>query len=189
MRLLIAGLIGGSLLWLWGAAAHMLLPIGSMGMKTAVEQDTAIAALRTSATSGDGVYMIPGMAPEQWGDADAVKAFTSRHASSPYAMVIYRPGGNPGMSNMLPNLALHWLTSAIGALIAAWLLARAPASFGQRVLASAGLGLFAWLAVNVPYWNWYLYPGAFTVGAALDQIIGWAIAGVGIAWWLGRRAR
>ena len=187
MRLLVAGLIGGTLLWLWGVAAHMFLPIGNMGMETAVEQDAAIAALKASATSGEGVYMIPGMAPEQWGDAGAMQAFTTKYASSPYALVIYRPDGNPGMSGMLPNMIVHWITCVIGGLIAAWLLARAASSFGRRVLIAAPLGLFEWLDVNVPYWNWYMFPDALTIGAALDQVIGWANAGLGLAWWLGRR--
>lgn len=74
----------------------------------------------------------------------------------------------------------------LGALVAAWLLAMAS-GFGRRVAIAAALGLFAWLAVNVPYWNWYLFPLEFTLGAALDQVIGWTVAGLGMAWWLGRR--
>lgn len=186
MRLAIAGLIGGTLLWLWGAIAHMALPIGQMGFRTAVEQDAAIAALRASATGGDGVYMIPGMAPEDWTDQAAHAAFVERHASSPYALVIYRPSGNPGISSMAPNLATHWATSVVAAILAAWLLA-ALAGFAKRVAAATALGAFAWLAVSVPYWNWYLFPLEWTFGAALDQIIGWGIAGIGMAWWLGRK--
>lgn len=185
MRLLIAALIGGSLLWLWGAVAHMALPIGEMGHRTAVEQDAAIAALRASATSGDGVYMLPGMSPEQWRDESARNAFVAKYGASPFALVIYRPGGNPGITSMGPNLAKHWLTCVLGALVAAWLLAMVT-GFGRRVVVAAALGLFAWLAVSVPYWNWYLFPAQFTLGAALEQVIGWAIAGIGMAWWLGR---
>lgn len=188
MRILIAALTGGTLLWLWGAVAHMFLPIGEMGHRIAVEQDAAIAALQASATSGDGVYMIPGMSSEQWADETARNAFTAKYAKTPYALVVYRPGGNPGIASMGPALAKHWLTCVLGALIAAWALTLAS-GFGQRVMLAAGLGLFSWLAVNVPYWNWYLFPTEFTIGAALDQVIGWAIAGLGMAWWLGRRQR
>lgn len=188
MRILIAGLIGGTLLWLWGAVAHMVLPIGEMGMKTAVGQEAAIAALQATAISGDGIYMIPGMSPEQWSDQQAREDFVAKYSGSPYALVVYRPGGNPGMSSMVPNLTVHWISCVLAALVAAWLLTAVTASsYGKRVLIATGLGLFAWLAVNVPYWNWYLFPTQFTIGAALDQIVGWAIAGLGMAWWLGRR--
>jgi hypothetical protein len=83
MRILPAALIGGTLFWIWGAIAHMLLPIGEMGMKTAVEQDAAIAALQASATSGEGVYMIPGMDPESWRDKPAHEAFVARYKDAP----------------------------------------------------------------------------------------------------------
>lgn len=105
MRILIAALVGGTLLWLWGAIAHMALPIGEMGHRTAIEQDAAIAALQASATSGDGVYMLPGMAPEQWSDESARNAFSGKYRASPFALVVYRPGGNPGITSMWPNLA------------------------------------------------------------------------------------
>jgi hypothetical protein len=187
MRIVPAALIGGTLFWLWGAIAHMLLPIGEMGIKTAVEQDAAIAALQASATSGEGVYMIPGMDPASWGDEAVHEAFVARYKDAPYALVVYRPAGNPGMVSMVPNLVKHWLTSVLAALLAAWILALGAFGFGQRVLIATGLGLFAWLAVHVPYWNWYLFPTQLTIGAALEQAIGWAIAGAGMAWWLGRR--
>ena len=49
MRIFIAGLIGGIVLFLWGVIAHVALPIGEMGMKVASGQEAAIAALHASA--------------------------------------------------------------------------------------------------------------------------------------------
>lgn len=188
MRILMAALIGGTLLWVWGAVAHMALPIGEMGFRTADEQRAALSALRGSAGSGAGVYMLPGLAPEQWGDQEALDAFLEEYAGSPYAFVVYRPEGNPGHANMAPNLIRHWISSVLAAAIVAWVLSLGAFGFGRRVLIAASLGLFAWLAVSVPQWNWYLFPAEFTIGAALDQVIGWLIAGAGMAWWLGRRS-
>ena len=62
-------------------------------------------------------------------------------------------------------------------------------SLGRRVLVGAAAGLFAWLAVSVPYWNWYMFPGDFTFGALLEQVIGWTLAAAAAAWWLGRGER
>ena len=53
MRVLIAGIIGGILMFIWNSLAHTVLPLGMMGFQTATEQDTAIAAVQASATSGD----------------------------------------------------------------------------------------------------------------------------------------
>ena len=39
MRILIAGVIGGLVMFMWGAVAHMMLPIGEMGMKLPTEPE------------------------------------------------------------------------------------------------------------------------------------------------------
>lgn len=189
MRLVIAAIVGGIVMFVWQAVAHMALPIGEMGMKTATAQETAIAALQSSAVDGGGVYMLPGMSPEQWADEKARMAFQEQHKASPYAFVVYRPEGNPGLVNMVPNLVKQFVSDLIAAFLAAWVLALGAFGFGKRVLIAGTLGLFAWLTISVPHWNWYQFPAPFTVGALLEQVIGWLLAGVGIAWWLGRGER
>ena len=62
----------------------------------------------------------------------------------------------------------------------------AAVSFGTRVAMGGAMGLLAWFAANVPYWNWYRFPMDFTVGAWLDSGVGLLIASFPIAWWLGR---
>ncbi|HJR73135.1 MAG TPA: hypothetical protein VJ806_05800 [Luteimonas sp.] len=189
MRLLVAAIVGGIVMFVWQAVAHMALPIGEMGMKTASGQETAIAALQASATDGGGVYMLPGMSPEQWADEKAKAAFQEQYKSSPYAFVVYRPEGNPALVDMVPNLAKQFVSDVIAAFLVAWVLALGAFGFGKRVLIAGALGLFAWLAISVPYWNWYLFPVSFTVGALVEQVVGWLLAGVAIAWWLGRAER
>lgn len=187
MRILIAGLIGGIVMFIWGAVAHMALPIGEMGMHTAIEQDAALIALQGAASSGEGVYMLPGIAPEQWRDKAAMTAFQQKYGSSPYALVVYQPGGNPALASMTPNLVKQFASDTLAAFVVAWVLALGAFGFGKRVAIAGALGLFAWLAVNVPYWNWYMFPATFTAAALVEQVIGWLLAGAAMAWWLGRR--
>jgi len=189
MRLLIAAIIGGVVLFIWGAVAHMALPIGEMGMKVAVEQDAALSALQASATQGEGVYVIPGFAPEKMSDTAFIDAFTEKYKASPAALVIYQPGGNPALASMVPNLVKQFVSGTLAAFVVAWILALGVFGFGRRVLIAGALGLFCWLAISVPYWNWYLFPAKFTLGALLEQVIGWLLAGAAIAWWLGRSER
>lgn len=61
--------------------------------------------------------------------------------------------------------------------------------FWRRVAVAGALGLVAWLAISAPYWNWYMSPANFTLGTLVEQVVGWLLAGAGIAWWLGRRER
>ena len=186
MRIFVAGLIGGIVLFLWGAIAHVVLPIGEMGMKVASNQDAAMTALQASADKGAGIYMIPGMEPEMWRDPDAMNAFTTKYKDAPSAFVVWDPTPNPNLQTMGPALTKQFVIDVLITMIAAWVLALAPVSFGKRVAMGGALGVMAWLTTSVPYWNWYRFPMEFTVGAWLDFGLGLLIASVPIAWWLGR---
>jgi hypothetical protein len=132
--------------------------------------------------------MVPGLAPDKRSDAAAIKAYSDKAKASPFAFVIYQPQGRDAM-DMGGNLVKQYLGDTLSALIVAFVLALATFSFGKRVLVASALGLFSWLTVSVPYWNWYRFPLDFTLGNLLEQVIGWAIAGAAMAWWLGRGAR
>ena len=189
MRIVIAGLIGGIVLFVWSMLAHVVLLIGELGMKVASNQDVTISTLQAAADKGPGVYMIPGMAPEQWQDDAAMQAFVEKYKAAPSAFVVYDPSGNPSMSNMVPNLVKQFIGDYFIALLAAWIMASGAFSFGTRVAMGAAMGLIAWLSANVPYWNWYRFPMDFTIGAWLDYGLGLLIASIAMAWWLGRGSK
>lgn len=189
MRVAMAAIIGGIVMFLWGAVAHTLLPLGERGMHTAVEQDGALAAISRSASNGEGVYMLPGMDPAIYEDAAANKAFVEANRNKPYALVIYQPNGNPALADMGPNLGKQWASDTLAALVLAWVLSLGAWSLGRRVLVAAAAGVFSWLTISVPYWNWYLFPLDFTVANLIEQVVGWMLAGTAIAWWLGRKVR
>lgn len=188
MRIAITGLIGGIVFFVWGAIAHMMLPIGTMGMKLPTDQQATLSSI-ASTTQGAGVYMYPSIAPDKWNDEAAVKAFNDANKDSAYAFVIYQPGGNPAHANMAPNLIKQFVFDTLSALVVAFVLALGAFGFAKRVFIATALGAFSWLTVSVPYWNWYLFPTDFTVGNLLEQVLGWMLAGVAMAWWLGRQRR
>lgn len=185
MRIVIAGIIGGIVLFLWGAVAHMALPLGEMGHKTPTRQDAVFDALAQS-TSGAGVYMYPGIAPEQMRDEAAMAAFRTQNRGKPYAFVVYQPGGSPVIDSMTPHLVKQAIGDVLAALVAAWVLALGAWSFARRVLVAGALGVFSWLTISLPYWNWYLFPLDFTAASLVNQLVDWLLAGAAIAWWLGR---
>lgn len=186
MRIAIAAILGGIVMFLWGAVAHTMLPLGELGMHTAVEQDTALTAITRSATNGEGVYMLPGMDPAMYADEAANKAFVEANRDKPYALVIYQPDGNPALENMGPNLGRQWASDTLAAAVLAWILSLGAWSFGRRVLIAAAVGAFSWATISLPYWNWYMFPMDFTLANLVEQVVGWSIAGAAMAWWLGR---
>ena len=187
MRILIAGLLGGIVFFLLGAVAHMALPIGEMGMKQATGEDAVLAAVRDN-VPGEGIYVVPGLAPDKMSDPAAQKAYSEKAKANPYAFVIFQPQGKDGM-DMGGNLVRQFISDSLSAFVVAFVLALGAFGFGKRVFIATALGLFSWLTISVPYWNWYRFPLDFTIGSLLEQVLGWLLAGVAMAWWLGRRTR
>lgn len=87
------------------------------------------------------------------------------------------------------DLIKQLVSDTLAAFVVAFVLAMGAFGFAKRVLVSVLRGLFAWLTISFPYWNWYRFPMEFTVANLLEQVLGWLFAGMAIAWWLGRRAR
>lgn len=188
-RIILAGLLGGLVVFFWSALAHMVLPIGMMGMKIPADaaQQTALSGL-SGQFNEEGIYLLPVPQPEIWDDDAAMQAFSARAAQQPYAFVAYQPQGVDGMAAFGMNLMRQGIISIAAALLAAWIVSLTLAGFMQRVLVVTGMGLFAWLVVNVPYWNWYRFPMEFTLGAFLEVVIGWLLAGLVIAALVNRRS-
>lgn len=181
-RTVLAGIVAGIVLFLWGAVAHMMLPIGMMGLQVAPDaaQQAALGSLRDN-LGQEGWYMLPMLEKEQWEDQAAMQAFGQRMATQPYAWIVYQPQGIDTYSGMGPMLGKQFVSVTLCGLIAAFVAAGVAGSRLTRVLVVASFGLFAWLAVSVPYWNWYRFPDGFTVGSLLEQVIGWVLGGIAIA--------
>lgn len=189
MRGIVAAVIGGMVMFVWGALAHVALPIGMMGMRTASQQDVALAAVQAAASGGAGVYTLPGMPPDAWNDPAQKAAFQDKYRHSAYAFVVYAPGGNAAAQDMGPNLGKQLASDTLAAALLAWLMSLGAFGFARRVVLAGAASVFAWLALSVPYWNWYQFPLDFTLGALFEQLPGWLLAGAAMAAWLGRGER
>ena len=186
MRLVVAALLGGVVMFFWGFVSHMLLPLGEMGMHVAAHEEAFLAGATEHLGAGEGVYVVPGLAGVDYDDKARTAAYSAKAVANPYAFVVYNPTGEDGMA-MGDNLGKEFATNVLSAWIVAFVLALAPLAFGRRVLVAGLMGVFAWLAINVPYWNWYRFPLDFTLSSLVVQLVGWVLAGAVIAWWLGRK--
>jgi hypothetical protein len=185
MRIFVAGLIGGIVFFIWGALSHMVLHFGDMGFKYGTPYQGSLSALKKDLGNG-GIAYLPSVPQDKMTDQAAVDALAAESAGQGYAFVVYAPEGNPAGTNMGPVLGKQFVTDVASALIAAFVLSLGAFGFRRRVWISVLLGTFAWLVVSVPYWNWYLFPLDYTVGLLAKFVVGWALAGAAIAWWLGR---
>jgi hypothetical protein len=185
MRVLVAGIFGGIVLFLWGFVAHMLLGLGNPGIHQPVHEDVVLSALHDGLGTQPGVYILPSLDPNQMSDPAATAAYGKKAAVSPYAWVVYEPQGTD-MTRMGPQLVREWASDTLSALALACLMGMAAFGFTKRLGIAVVATLFAWLSVMIPYWNWYRFPTALAIAELVEQVIGWLLAGAVMAWWLGR---
>jgi hypothetical protein len=185
MRIVIAALLGAIVMFFWQFASHMLLPIGEMGFRAPQNEDVVIQAI-ASGTPESGIYGLPYIDMKDFENEAKQKAWVEKAKANRFAFVVVsEPQTDP--ASMGPQLGKQFVANLLGALIIAFVLAATAWGFGARVLGSLGFGVFGWLLNIVPQWNWYRFPSDFMLGGLLDQGIGWLLAGIPIAWWLGRR--
>jgi hypothetical protein len=186
MRIVIAGILAGLVLFFWGFVSHMFLPLGDLGREMPKNEDAVLAVLKENLVE-EGYYVVPGISEEQYEDAAAMEAFGAKGLASPNAVILYQPVGRDS-TRMAPQLLLELLTNLLSAILAAWVVSLAGVGFVRRVVMATSLGLFAWLVVSVPYWNWYRFPLGMTLGNLSTSVLGWFFAGLPMAWWLGRKS-
>jgi hypothetical protein len=188
MRVLIAALFGGIVMFIWGAVAHMALGLGNVGMRQPVAEDVVLATLRPGLGEQAGVFILPTVDPAKMHDKATMDAYSAKTKTSPYAFMVYMPQGDD-LSDMSGQLPRQWASDTLSALALAFVMGLAAFSFMTRLSIALAASVFAWLSTMVPYWNWYRFPTNFTVAALVEQVVGWLLAGAVMAWWLGRNGR
>ena len=59
-KVLLGGLVGGIVVFVWGAISHMATPIGEMGIRQIPNEDKIVANMKESIRE-PGFYFFPGM--------------------------------------------------------------------------------------------------------------------------------
>lgn len=174
-RILLGGVLGGIILFVWGALSHTTLGLGSVGFQV-LPNEGAVLAMMQENIPQSGLYFFP------WVDESnpaATEEWEKKYQTGPHGLLIYHP---PGGQALTPGqLVTELATNIAAALLVACLLALALAglsTFGLKVLFVALIGLLPGLDVDVSYWNWYGFPGDYTVAVMADHLIGWVLAGL-----------
>jgi hypothetical protein len=184
-RILLAGIVGGVVMFSWGSVAHILLPLGDAGIREIPNEEPVLAAMRASITE-PGFYFFPGMGEkpgmtEEQREA-AYAAWTEKYKTSPAGILVYQPQGGEALSPR--QLATELATNTAVALVLAFLLSLAAGSlpgYGMRVVFVAACGLIPWLDVDVSQWNWYRFPTEYTLAQLVTEVVGYALVGLVLA--------
>src|SRR5947209_16849447 len=128
-----------------------------------------------------GMYLFPGfgLGPNatRQQKAAAMQDYQKKLASSPSGILIYHPAGATGLTPAL--LGTEFLTELVESFILVFLLSQTRlVSFGSRVGFVFLAGVFAAIATNIPYWNWYGFPTTYTLAYITIQIVSFLIVGL-----------
>ncbi len=177
-RIWVAGILAGIAVFVFSAILHMATPVGHMGLRSLPGEESIAAAMRAGIPE-PGLYFFPGMEMGRTLTAEEQKAWTDRYVAGPTGLLVYSPGGK---APMLPRqLGVELLADVLAACLAAFVLSHAAMPFGRRAFAVMLLGVFAWLAESMSFWNWYGFPTAWAVADLVDQAGGWLVGGLVIA--------
>jgi hypothetical protein len=178
VKVIVGAVVAGIVVFCWGAIAHMALPIGTMGIRPIPGEDKVIAAIKDTIRE-PGFYFIPGRDMSKPQSKSEEEAYAAKVRQGPSGVMVIHPEGSESMS---PGQLLTELgSSVVAALVAALVLTHVRSGYFGRVLVVTAMGLFGFLSILVSYWNWYGFPTDFTIGAVLDEVIGWFLAGLVLA--------
>ena len=179
-RILLGAILGGIVVFNWGFVAHMVLPFGQMGVHILPDEAAVVGPIR-STVKAPGFYLFPGMDMSGKASESEQKEWEARAKQGPVGVLIVQPQGDEGIT---PRRLLTELgTNTVSALLAALLLAqiRTTASYWTRVGVVLLFGVFAFVTVLMPYWNWYKFPADFLASEAIEHVVGWFLAGLVLA--------
>ena len=180
-RILLAGILGGIAMFVWASLAHMVLPLGQTGIKEIPNEPSVLSAMRSGLGEKSGFYMFPGMElganPSREQQHAAMEHYGEKLAANPSGLLIYHPPGAKALTT--GQLITEFLTEVVEALIVVFLLAQTRlTSLGSRVGFVTLAGVLAAITTNIPYWNWYGFPGSYTAAYMTIEIVGYLAAGI-----------
>jgi hypothetical protein len=178
VRIVLAAVLGGLLMFVWGAVSHMLLPFDREALKP-IPNEAAVMSTLGSNLNAPGMYAFPWTDMSGKATPEQQKAWQQQIASGPSGLLIYKPNGGEAMSPR--QLISEFISNVLAAFFGALLLIQLPGGFGRRVLSMAAIGIAAWLSISVSQWTWYSFSTPFLIGDLADQFGGWLLAGIGMA--------
>ena len=182
-RIILAGVLGGIAMFIWSSIAHIVLPLGEVGISEIPNEPAVLDAMKTS-IGASGLYIYPGTGTGPNATREqkraAMQNYGQKLAANPSGLLLYHPPGAQAMTGR--QLTTEFVTEFIEALLAAFLLSRTRlAGFGSRVAFVTVIGIAAAITTNIPYWNWYGFPGNYTAAYMAIEIVGYFAAGLVVA--------
>ena len=191
MKILLTGILGGIVMFIWTSVAHMSLPLGEAGIHEIPNESAVLSAMQSNIGDQTGLYIFPGSGvgnnATRQEKNEAMKHMAEKMAANPSGILMYHAPGRPFTIGKW--LGIEFGTELLEAILVVFLLAQTRiVSFAGRVGFVLAAGILAAITTNISYWNWYGFPGVYTASYMLIQIVGFLLVGVAAALILPKRA-
>ncbi len=159
-KFLISGaVVGGLLLFVWGAAYHMIIPWEKIALSEFKDTPAIVQAVRANAPQ-NGMYFAP---------------------QGVFAAVSFFPDMSDKTNLMGPMMVRELIKDlAVGLLLSVVLLWVGPSTVLGRARLLAMIALTAAISEYISDWNWYGFSGSFTLLSMGDIVIGWFLTGLAL---------
>lgn len=184
LRVIIAAIVGGIVMFGWGAFSHTVLPFAEAGVKS-VPNEAAITSTLEGSIKEPGFYFLPGMENMHHASEAEQAAWAAKYEKGPTAIIVYNPAGDTPMSGK--QLGTEFLSNVIAAFFVALILSFSAASYIGRVTIATLVGAAGWASISLSQWNWYRFPKEVVLAEGFDQIVGWLVTGIVMAFLIKRR--
>ncbi|MGZ4845988.1 MAG: hypothetical protein ACXVJ1_14695 [Candidatus Angelobacter sp.] len=176
---LLAGVLGGLAFFFWSYLAHDVLPLGKAGIKEIPNEQTVLTSMKANMPE-DGLYFLPGLGiPENATRAQqsaAMEARMHKVETGPSGLLVYHPALKFSFGKAL---GVELGTNMLQVLLAVILLGQTSlVSFTARWRFVTLAGVLAAISTNVSYWNWYGFPGNYTLAYVCTVAMGFVFAGL-----------
>jgi hypothetical protein len=176
---LLAGVLGGLAFFFWSFVAHDVLPLGKAGIKEIPNEQAVLSSMKANMPE-EGLYLLPGLGlPENATRAQqsaAMEARMHKVETGPSGLLAYHPALNFSFGRAL---GVELGTNILQVLLAVILLSQTSlVSFVARWRFITIAGVLAALSTNISYWNWYGFPGSYTLAYVCTVAMGFVFAGL-----------
>jgi hypothetical protein len=180
MKILLAGILGGIVMFIWTSIAHMFLPLGEAGVGEIPNESAVLSAMQSNIGDQTGLYIFPGLGvgknATRQEKNEAMKQSAAKASTGPSGILMYHPTRPFSFGKLM---GIEFGTELLEAILVVFLLAQTRiASFAGRIGFVLVAGILAAIATNVSYWNWYGFPDVYIASYMLIQVIGFFCVGI-----------
>ena len=188
-KVLIAAILGGVIFFAWNSISWMVLPWHQQTVKH-FDNEKIVAEALTSTVEESGIYLLPRMdqnpSPSDAGEIKTNIENANQHMQEgTFAFISLKPAG---MERTMEDSMMFALINSIIVSILVVILLSCTSDLGYmaRVFFIVMVGLVAALLGHVPNWIWWGFDTNYTIVMIADILIGWFLAGLIIAAFVGR---